>query len=381
MDNLLNALSYPLSFAIVIITLVFFHELGHFLIARWCGVKVLVFAIGLGPKVWGFVDRQGTSWQLSLLPLGGYVKMLGGEAVLDPDALQKIPPKERKYAFPCKSLAQRAAIVIAGPLANVLLSLVIFTAVFSLYGRYQPTIYLESGFSEIQNDSPAQKAGLIKGDIITQFGEIQINKFEDLSKAISKYKDLQTSITVSREGSYFNAQITPRKIVNDGKTLYQIGVMSPRGKLVRDSIPSAFINSIHTSYQITSLIGNTLKNLLFSSFLPTTPSDGQSTVSSSSSPEFAGPLGIASMSRDALFGGIIVLAMTIAIWSINLAIFNMLPIPVLDGGHLLLFLIEAIIKKPINHKIQQYVTTFGVLLLMSLFVYVTYGDIVRILTS
>jgi regulator of sigma E protease len=374
MDTLFNFLSFLLSFAVVIIPLVFVHELGHFLAARICGVKVEVFAIGIGPRIIGFFDKKGTMWQFSLLPLGGYVKMLGGEAVLDPSAIKNIPPQERKFAFPLQPLLQRAFIVIAGPLANIIFSLIIFVLVFSLHGRYVPAPYNEAGLSAIHQNSPAERAGIKTGDIITHYNNQPIFSFEELRNAIQKSKDLPSPLIVSRGNSSLSLSVTPKKIVRDNQTFYVIGITASQGRLEKDSLFDATKNAALTAYRVSFFIGESLSNFLG---VRTT---SQSRPSASSEAELAGPLGIASMAREAVQGGIIVLAMTIAIWSINLAIFNLLPIPVLDGGHLALFLIEALTGKPVNPQWQRTLTIIGLSLLIALFLYVTYGDIFRLIS-
>ena len=376
MDSLLQFIASFSSFAIVIIILVFFHELGHFLVARLCGVHVEVFAVGLGPRICSFVDRHNTTWQLSILPLGGYVRMLGGEAILDPNAINNIPEAQRNKAFPTKNLWQRSAIVAAGPLANILLSLVIFIFVFTSYGSVEPAAYLETGVGKVQEQSPAEKAGIKEGDIITRIGDMEIYSFADLRNAMQQTNGGTTKVLLTRGLDTLQLELTPNtQQLANGDIVYLMGVFSPSGKLVEHNIFSATGQAFQLTKEITLLIGETLRDLILPGLR-----DSQSVGVSSGGANLAGPVGIASMARDALSGGVVVLAMTIAIWSINLAVFNLLPIPVLDGGHLALFLIEGITGRPVHHRVQQFLTATGIAILLALFIYVTYGDILRLLS-
>src|SRR5581483_11157010 len=199
---------YLIPFLFVLTIVVFFHELGHFLIARWCGVRVLVFSIGFGPELLGFNDRYGTRWKLSAIPLGGYVKFFGDESAAstpDQETIQTMPQNERRYSFHYQNVWRRAAIVVAGPLANFVLAVAIFAAIFMLYGRQNTSARVDA----VQPGSAAAAAGFASGDLVIAIDGRPIANFAEMQRIVGSSAGQTLAVTVERDSKEVTLKATP----------------------------------------------------------------------------------------------------------------------------------------------------------------------------
>jgi regulator of sigma E protease len=349
------------SLIIVLGVLIFFHELGHFLVARLLGVGVEKFSLGFGPKLFGKMIGI-TEYRISAIPLGGYVKMVGES----PDS--ELDPSDIPISFTHKHVFKRILIVAAGPLFNMLLALIIFFGIFQISGL----LILKPGIGEVNEGTPAFMAGLKKDDLVVSIDGVDISSWEDMANAIMESKGKTLAISVLRGDTILTKDVAPevkqfKNIFNEDVDRYVIGITAS-GKVTRKDLNffQAFSESFIQTYQITAL---TIKGVvkLF-----------QGTVSPKT---LSGPIMIAQMAGQQAKEGVVNLIFFIALISINLAILNFLPIPVLDGGHLLFFFIEAVKGSPVSLKIREISQQAGIFVLILLMIYVFYNDIARVFLS
>jgi regulator of sigma E protease len=349
------------SLIIVLGVLIFFHELGHFLVARLLGVGVERFSLGFGPKLVGKTIGI-TEYRISAIPLGGYVKMVGES----PDS--ELDPSDIPISFTHKHVFKRILIVAAGPLFNILLALIIFFGIFQISGL----LILKPGIGEVNEGTPAYMAGLKKGDLVVSIDGVDISSWEDMANAIMASKGKTLAISVLRRNTIITKNVTPevkqfKNIFNEDVDRYVIGITAS-GEVVKKDLNffQAVSESVNQTYQITAL---TIKGVvkLF-----------QGTVSPKT---LGGPIMIAQMAGQQAKEGVVNLIFFIALISINLAILNFLPIPVLDGGHLLFFFIEAVKGSPVSVKVREISQQAGIFVLILLMIYVFYNDIARVFLS
>ena len=349
------------SLIIVLGVLIFFHELGHFLVARLLGVGVEKFSLGFGPKLVGKTIGI-TEYRISAIPLGGYVKMVGES----PDS--ELDPSDIPVSFTHKHVFKRILIVAAGPLFNMLLALIIFFGIFQISGL----LILKPGIGEVNEGTPAFMAGLKKDDLVVSIDGVDISSWEDMANAIMESKGKTLAISVLRGDTILTKDVAPevkqfKNIFNEDVDRYVIGITASGEVLKKDlNFFQAFSESFIQTYQITAL---TIKGVakLF-----------QGTVSPKT---LGGPIMIAQMAGQQAKEGVVNLIFFIALISINLAILNFLPIPVLDGGHLLFFFIEAVKGSPVSLKIREISQQAGIFVLILLMIYVFYNDIARVFLS
>ncbi len=349
------------SLIIVLGVLIFFHELGHFLVARLLGVGVEKFSLGFGPKLVG--KKIGiTEYRISAIPLGGYVKMVGES----PDS--ELDPSDIPVSFTHKHVFKRILIVAAGPLFNILLALVIFFGIFQISGL----LILKPGIGDVNEGTPAYMAELKKDDLVVSIDGVDISSWEDMANAIMASKGKTLAISVLRGDTILTKNVTPevkkfKNLFNEDVDRYVIGITAS-GEVIRKDLNffQAFSESFIQTYQITAL---TIKGVvkLF-----------QGTVSPKT---LGGPIMIAQMAGQQAKEGVVNLIFFIALISINLAILNFLPIPVLDGGHLLFFFIEAVKGSPVSVKVREISQLAGIFVLILLMIYVFYNDIARVFLS
>ncbi len=349
------------AFIIVLGVLIFFHEFGHFLIARLFGVGVEKFSLGFGPRLIG--KKIGiTDYRLSAIPLGGYVKMVGEE----PDA--EIEPADLPLSFTHKHVAQRMLIVAAGPVFNILLAVLIFFGIFWASG----TFILKPSIGAVRAGSPAAAAGLKQGDLITVINGIRINSWDEMAEIINASEGQTLSLAVRRQESTLDFSITPEKVPTQnifGEEIQRhvIGIEASRESYSKEMNPfEAFTESLKQSYRVIELMVVIIAKLIKGDI---------------STDTLGGPIMIAQMAGDSAKAGVGSLIFFIALISINLAIINLLPIPVLDGGHLLFFLIEAIKGSPVSIKVREVAQQVGLFILILLMILVFYNDIHRIFFS
>jgi regulator of sigma E protease len=349
------------SLIIVLGVLIFFHELGHFLVARLLGVGVERFSLGFGPKLIGKTIGI-TEYQISAIPLGGYVKMVGES----PDS--ELDPSDIPISFTHKHVFKRILIVAAGPFFNILLALIIFFGIFQISGL----LILKPDIGEVNEGTPAYMAGLKKNDLVVSIDGVDISSWEDMANAIMASNGKTLAISVLRGDKILTKKVTPevkkfKNIFNEDVDRYVIGITAS-GEVFKKNLNffQAVSESINQTYQITAL---TIKGIvkLF-----------QGTVSPKT---LGGPIMIAQMAGQQAKEGVVNLIFFIALISINLAILNFLPIPVLDGGHLLFFFIEAIKGSPVSVKVREISQQAGIFVLILLMIYVFYNDIARVFFS
>jgi regulator of sigma E protease len=348
-----------ISTIVVLGLLIFVHELGHFLVAKWSGVTVLRFSLGFGPRLFG-IKRGDTDYCLSLIPLGGYVKMLGEEPGEEVDDIQ------RATSFSSQSVSKRIAIVLAGPFSNFLLAIIIFAFIYAFSGIPQLTPEIGS----VSADSPAEQAGLKAGDKVASINGITIGEWEELSKLIEKLGEQTLTLKVERDGEALMVKVTPR--VTEVKNIFGeptkravIGITASGKIVMKETSPvhAAYYSLVQT-WHLSKLFVVTIGKLL----------EGVVSVKT-----LGGPILIAQMAGQQANEGLLNLIHFIALISVNLAVLNLLPIPVLDGGHILFFLIEGILGRPIGQKKIEWAQKAGMLLLLVLMVFVFYNDIMRLM--
>ena len=349
------------AFIIVLGILILFHELGHFLVARLFGVGVEKFSIGFGPKLFG--KRIGnTDYHVSAIPLGGFVKMVGE----DPSA--GVEPADISISFTHKHVLKRILIVAAGPFFNLLLAIIIFFGMFQIYG----TFILEPSVGEVKENSPASRGELKKGDRIVAINEIPIESWDDMAKSISESNGEELVLHIQRNESIIVANVKPelittKNIFGEDIQRYVLGITSSGDGFSKElNFFQAFSESIIQTYNISKLTIVSIVKLI------------QGAISTKT---LGGPLMIAQMAGQQAKEGISNLLFFIALLSINLAIINFLPIPVLDGGHLVFFFIEAATGRPLNVRFREIAQQVGIVILVTLMIYVFYNDITRMFFS
>lgn len=442
-------------FLVLLTPLVFVHEMGHFLVARWCGVRVEVFSIGFGPEIFGWTDRRNTRWKFAAIPLGGYIKMFGEHSLRpgDDGETRELTDAEKAVSIEHKSLPQRAAVVAAGPGANYLFAVLILTGMFAIVGqsmtppqigevadgtpaaaaglqdgdlvvsvdgdsintfaelirivRLSPDEVLEivvrrndedvtlqamtagidveaSGGLTVREgrlgivsfmpatvgsvvpESPAAEAGLLPGDRFISVDGTRINNFQDLQGLVSVAADQVLTVTILRGEDELVVNVVPaphERATEDGGTEI-IGLMGVQsavgGKLVR-------LGPFAALWEGTALTIDMNWRIL--------QSIGQLFAGQRDTKELGGPILIAQAAQDVSDRGLVQFLSFMAIFSINLGLINLFPVPVLDGGHLLFYAIEAILGRPLNEKVQEYSLRIGLALLVSLMIFVVFNDL------
>ena len=380
MDIINVVLQYVLPFLLVLTVLVFVHELGHFLIARWNGVKVEVFSVGFGNELWGFNDKHGTRWRLSSVPLGGYVKMFGeGDMVTGVDDAEDRPmtKDEKKVSFHHKKLSQRSAIVAAGPIANFAFAVLIFWFINAAFG----TQSVQSVVGEVMDNTAAQEAGLEAGDVILSIDGRKITLFSELSEIVSVSAHVTLNLEILRGDTVMRLDATPRTWRDvdgePGKNSTQTSQTSPdqpKGLLgVRPSMA-------HVQTERTGVVDGLMLGFQQTYFFTAAILSGVGEMFSGerSTDELGGILSIAQFSGQAAQAGIVSILRFMAILSINLGLINLFPVPVLDGGHLMFYAAEAVRGKPLSQKLQKYSFRFGLALVLLLMVFATWNDFGRL---
>ncbi|MFH1217928.1 MAG: RIP metalloprotease RseP [Pseudomonadota bacterium] len=353
-----------LSFIIVLGLLIFVHELGHFLFAKLFGVRVLKFSLGFGPKVYG-KQYGDTEYLISAFPLGGYVKMTGENRE------DQVQDEEQPYSFAHKSIWKRFLIVLAGPAFNLLFAVVVFFSIFAVAGLPVPKSGTEIG--AITQHSPAETAGLKAGDIILSINGEKTNDWNDVSRLVRDSAGKELTLAIIREGEELVMMGTPEK--QEVKNLFGEAVeerfmlgISRSSEVIYEkaSLTDAFVAGLTQTWNFIYLTVVGIVKII------------QRVVPAS---ELGGPILIAQMAGQQMEAGWINLAYFIGLLSVNLGILNLFPIPILDGGHLVLYTLEAIRRKPLEQQTLEKLQQVGLLLLGSLMIFVFYNDIVRIFTK
>ncbi len=351
-----------LAFLFTLTILVFVHELGHFLVARLNGVKVEVFSIGFGKSLFGYTDKKGTRWQFSLIPFGGYVKMFGdaNEASVetqDQDNLNHLTDEEKKLTYTHKKPLQKIAIAFAGPLFNYLLAILILTLYLMFHGTFVPSNTApDNTISGIMEHSPADTIPLKPLDKITKINNITIHSYKDLAQALKGQGGKTIDISYLRKGKSFTAQIKLDDVNGNGR----LGIYISNLVIKKFSFLESLKHSSLFSYRMSSEILRYIKNMFRKH-----PDMSQ----------LGGPIKIAQMSGTAARQGMASLWYFIAMLSINLGIMNLLPLPILDGGNILLSFIELISGRKLHKNILTPITYIAIALLFSLMIFTTIKDL------
>ena len=352
-----------ISAIIVLGVLIFVHEFGHFLIAKLCGVRVLVFSLGFGPKVFG-VRKGETDYILSAIPLGGYVKMLG-EGKDGDDA--ELSAEERPFSYAAKKPSQRLAIVFAGPFTNIIFAALLFAVVY-IYG----VPLLNSRIGEVKPDFPAFSVGIQAGDKVSAVNGKTIHSWDELATTIKKSRGEALTIKVKRGEVTKNFVVKPRKIETKnvfGETVvtYVIGITAAGETDILKYPPGRAL--LQGAKETWSIIKLTLVGFLklIERVIP--------------AKTLGGPIMIAQMAGQQAKAGLLNLLYFMGIISINLGILNLFPIPILDGGHIVFILIEMVMGKPVSMKKMEIAQQIGLFILISLMIYVFYNDLTRIFSG
>jgi regulator of sigma E protease len=353
---------------IVLTAVVFVHEMGHFLVARWCGIRVAAFSIGFGRELAGFNDRNGTRWKLSAIPLGGYVRFEGDDnaaSMPDAEALERVPPAERKGLFYFAPLWKRVAVVAAGPIANFILAVLIFAALFSLIGR----AHVPPVVGEVEAGSAAYEAGFEAGDRVVSADGRTVDSFAELQDIVVGAVDHALTVVVTRDGNEITLTATPRtREVTDltGRVhrMPVLGIKSGPPDFRTDDPLTALGAGVTETWRI---IDRTLGYV------------GQLLTGRQSPQQLSGLIGIGQVSGVvADNGGVSGLIYLTAILSVSIGLFNLFPVPMLDGGHLLFYLIEALRGRPLSPRVQDLGFRIGFALVIVLFIFVTFNDIANL---
>lgn len=371
MGSLLNIVYYVVPFIVLLGILVFVHEFGHFLIARMCGVKVTDFSIGFGKQLWGFVDKHQTNWKICAIPLGGYCQFLGdangASAGGDDTALKELTEEEKSQAFAFQNPWKKLAIVLGGPGFNYLFAILLFTGMFMTFGNitFPPVV------GEVMDDGPAKAAGILPGDRIVNINGREIKSFNDIGAEITLSTKSVAKIELLRDGEtiYVEVPLKTMTVEEDGikEKRQMIGIKSRTSVELdheRLSPWGALCTAGSETWRITT---GTLRGIK------------QMIVGDRGTEDLGGIIRIAEMSGDISrkHAGVEFLVF-MALLSINLGLINLFPIPVLDGGHVVIFLLEIISRREMNEKLKEALFKCGFALLIALMVFATWNDFVHL---
>ena len=360
-----NYTGWIVPFLFTLTVIVFFHELGHFLVARWCGIRVLVFSLGFGPEIAGFTDRLGTRWKLSAIPLGGYVKFFGDEneaSVPDPATLAAMSDEERKQSFFGQSVGRRAAVVVAGPLTNFILAIVLFAAVFMVVGKQIAVPRVAA----VESGSPAAVAGFQPGDLVTAIDGRKIDNFVDMQRIVGFSGGHPLTIVVDRGGVPVTLTATPEMRNNRG--ILGVTRSNQPGDVRIESV--APLDAVKLGVDKTWFIVDTTLTYIRDVF-----------VGRQSADQIGGPIGIARISGQVAELGWGALIDFVAVISVSIGLLNLFPVPLLDGGHLLFYLIEAIRGRPLSERAQEVGFRIGLAIVVMLMIFATVNDILHLRAS
>jgi regulator of sigma E protease len=365
-------IGYLLPFLFVLTIVVFIHELGHFLVARWCGVGIKAFSIGFGPEIVGFNDRYGTRWKISWIPLGGYVKFIDDENAASAGGgrrtLDQLTPEERARSFQGKSLAQRAAVVAAGPIANFVLAIVIFTAIFGIFGERITAAKVDV----VNPGSVAERAGFLAGDRVISIDGSATESFGEMQRIVGMSPDKPLHFMVERGGKTVDITVTPElKEITDrfGNTMrmgllgIQRNAAPEEWTLQRHDPVTALVMALKETYFVISRSLGYLYDVV---------------TGRESADQLGGPIRIAQVSGQVATAGFVALLNLAAIISVSIGLINLFPIPMLDGGHLLFYGIEALRGRPLSEGTQEIGFRIGLAFVLMLMIFATWNDLIHL---
>ena len=365
---------YLVPFLFVLTIVVFFHELGHFLVARWCGIKVLVFSIGFGPEIVGFYDRYGTRWKISAVPLGGYVKFFGDDnaaSVPDHAAAAGMSEAEKQDSFIHKPVGSRAAVVAAGPIANFILAIAIFAGIFMTIGKQATTARVDA----VQPGSAAQSAGFKPGDLVIAINGDKIDSFAEMQRMVSVSAGTPINVEVERGGVHVTIKAIPelKELKDNFGNVHRIGVLGISRSMAPGDIKTQKagpLSAIVMGAQETWFVVERTLSYIGGVFAGREAAD-----------QLGGPIRIAQVSGQVATAGFVALIHLTAVLSVSIGLLNLFPIPLLDGGHLLFYGIEAARGKPLSERAQEVGFRIGLAIVVMLMIFATFNDILHLATS
>jgi regulator of sigma E protease len=356
------------AFVFVLVVVVFVHEMGHFLVGRWCGIGVKTFSIGFGPELFGWNDKHGTRWRVAAVPLGGYVKFVGDAGAAsepDPEEIASLSAEERAVAFHTQPVWKRAATVFAGPFANFLLTIVVFAAMFAIYGKFvsEPVI------AKVLPDSPAAVAGMLPGDRFVSVDGVKVDTFNDVQRLVSGRAGEPIVFVLLRNGNEVTVTATPevREQTDPLGNVVKVGLIGVindqtvgEPKVVTFTPVGAVAEAVSETGFVISRTFQFMKRFV---------------VGREDKCQLGGPVKIADMAGKAAQKGFEWLVQLIALLSVGIGILNLLPIPPLDGGHLLFYGIEAVIRRPVPAGVIDAVYRVGFTLVLAFMAFVFWNDL------
>jgi regulator of sigma E protease len=353
---------------------VFFHEFGHFIIARWVGIRVLVFSIGFGPELVGFNDRHGTRWKISAIPLGGYVKFFGDEnaaSVPDQSAVAAMSEAERQHSFFHKSVGRRAAVVAAGPIANFILAVVIFATIFMFYGKQTTSPRVDA----VQPGSAAESAGFKAGDLVLSIDGSPVKTFADMQRMISANAGQALEVKVDRGGQAVALKAVPelKEVKDSFGNKQRVGVLGISRSLGADDLRTETVGpvtAIGLGIEETWIIVERTLSYI-----------GGVVTGRESADQLGGPIRIAQVSGQVATLGFVPILHLAAVLSVSIGLLNLFPIPLLDGGHLLFYAIETLRGRPLSERAQEMGFRIGLAIVLMLMIFATFNDIVHLAAS
>lgn len=363
---------YILPYVVILSLLVFVHELGHYLAARWSGIRILAFSVGFGPELIGYTDSHGTRWKISAIPLGGYVRFYGdadASSRSDDTELSDLSPAERAQTLAGAKLWKRAVTVAAGPIANFLLAIVIFAVIFGTYGKpiADPVV------AEVKAESAAGEAGVMPGDLLVALDGERVETFDDIVRYISMRPEVPVVVTVKRGGGELDLRMVPRRVETTDRfgnkmEVGQIGIVTNQQSgnfRIEPLTPvQAVGEGVRQTWHIVTgtvdYIGNMISGRM-------------------NADQLGGPVRVVQASGQMASLGILALFNLAAVLSVSLGLLNLMPVPVLDGGHLVLYALEALRGKPVSAAAQEIAFRIGLAMILSLMVFATWNDISRLI--
>jgi len=363
---------YIVPFLIVLTLIVFVHEMGHYLAGRWCGIGINAFSVGFGPELLGFTDRHGTRWKLSAIPLGGYVKFRGDEdaaSIPDYDAFAALSAAEREKTFLGAALWKRAVTVAAGPIANFVLAIAIFAVMFTIYGRQiaDPVV------AQVRAGSAAEAAGVRPGDLLVALDGNPVRTFDDVRRYVSVRPEIGIVVTLSRSGETFDLPMVPQRTeltdqFGNKMELGIIGIVTDQEagnfRVVEYGPVEAVGQGMVQSWHIVTGTFDYLSNLV---------------TGRMKADQLGGPIRVAQASGQMATLGVAALLQLAAVLSVSIGLLNLMPVPVLDGGHLMFYAVEAIRGRPVGPGAQEIAFRIGMALVLMLMVFATWNDISMLL--
>lgn len=363
---------YILPYILILSLLVFVHELGHYLAGRWSGIRILAFSVGFGPELVGYTDKHGTRWKISAIPLGGYVRFFGdADAASRPDGTlaETLSPEERAQTLDGAKLWKRAVTVAAGPLANFLLAIVIFAGMFATMGKpvSDPVV------ADIKAGSAAESAGIERGDVLVALDGRQIETFDDVVRYITMRPEIPVEVTVRRDGQEIDFNLVPKRAVTTDRfgnemEVGQIGIITDQQagnfRIVELSLTQSVWEGIRQTGHIVTGTFDYIGNMI---------------AGRMNADQLGGPVRVVQASGEMATLGVIALLNLAAVLSVSLGLLNLMPVPVLDGGHLVLYAIEAVRGRPMGQGAQEIAFRIGMAMILSLMVFATWNDISRLI--